>query len=357
LSLVSVFLLVTEDITLLKLDYPMIVDSIIDTISQMAYQKKYHKSFYRKIKALSRSAFFWMLFWVVLLPAPTCLGERLPVIASIYPVADMVRQVGGAHVDVTFLLPPGASPHTFEPKPSTVKKFSSSRIFFMIGAGLEFWSQKFIRIAGPELMTVVLSEGVSLIHTIEHYDDIEHPHDKADVSDQEFKVGNPHIWLDPAIAKLMVNKITAALSEIDDEHFTYYKQRAEMYLHELDSLDRQISTTIESFSINKYVAFHASWIYFARRYGLEPVGVIEAAPGRNPTPMQIKTIVGLIRRHQIRVVFAEPQLNPKVAEVIAKEADVKMLILDPMGGPELQGRDSYIGLMKYNLNVFQEAMR
>jgi zinc transport system substrate-binding protein len=323
----------------------------------MANQKKNHKSFSMKINAFSRSAFFWLLFWVVLLPIPTCLGEKVPVIASIYPVADMVRQVGGEHVEVTFILPPGASPHTFEPKPSTVRKFSSARIFFMIGAGLEFWSQKFVKIAGPELKTVVLSEGVSLIHTIEHHDDIEDHHDKTDVSDQASKVGNPHIWLDPAIAKLMVNKITAALSEVDDEHFTHYKQRAEMYLHALDSLDRQISKKIESFSIKKYVSFHASWIYFARRYGLEPVGVIEAAPGRNPTPMQTRTIVGLIRRHQIRAVFAEPQLNPKVAEVIAKEADVKMLILDPMGGPELKGRGSYIELMKYNLNVFQEAMR
>jgi ABC-type Zn uptake system ZnuABC Zn-binding protein ZnuA len=85
--------------------------------------------------------------------------------------------------------------------------------------------------------------------------------------------------------------------------------------------------------------------------------VIEASPGRNPSPIQIKRIVDRIKKHRIQSIFAEPQLNPKVAEVIAKEANVRMLILDPMGGPKLPGRSSYIDLMNYNLNVFQEAMK
>ena len=227
----------------------------------------------------------------------------------------------------------------------------------MIGAGLEFWAEKFIRLSGPDLTTVVLSEDISLIRTIGHQDDHEHRHGKTEGSVHKAEFANPHIWLDPGIAKLMVNKITASLSKVDNAHLNYYHLRGQMYLNELDRLDRQIRTTIESFTIKKYVSFHASWVYFAKHYGLEPVGVIEAAPGRNPTPMEIKNIVGLIKKHHIRAVFAEPQLNPKVAEVIAKEADIRMLVLDPVGGPNLQGRSSYIDLMKYNLNVLQEAMK
>jgi zinc transport system substrate-binding protein len=271
----------------------------------------------------------------------------------------MVQQVGGDHVDVTFVLPAGASPHTFEPKPSLVKKISSARIFFRIGAGLEFWAEKFIDLAGPDLTTIVLSEGVSLIHTAGHHHENKtgDPHDGSYISNHESRVANPHIWLDPAIAKSMVNKITAVLCEVDHQHLTYYKLRGQNYLNDMDKLDRLIKVKVAKFNIKKYVSFHASWVYFARHYGLEPVGIIEASPGRNPTPIQIKNIVAMIKRDHIRAVFAEPQLNPRAAEVIAREAAVNVLLLDPLGGPNLKGRSTYIDLIKYNLNVMQEAMK
>jgi zinc transport system substrate-binding protein len=105
-----------------------------------------------------RHFFFIPCFLIIQLYSTACMSEKVPVIASIYPIADMVQQVGGDYVDVTFVLPAGASPHTFEPKPSLVKKFSSSRIFFMVGAGLEYWAEKFIILAGSGLTTVVFSE-------------------------------------------------------------------------------------------------------------------------------------------------------------------------------------------------------
>jgi zinc transport system substrate-binding protein len=154
----------------------------------------------------------------------------------------------------------------------------------------------------------------------------------------------------------MVNKITAALCEVDHQHVTYYKQRSLNYLKALDKLDRTIQETISNFKLKKYIAFHASWDYFARRYGLESVGVIEAAPGRNPTPLQIKNIIAMIKKYHIRAVFAEPQLNPRAAEVIAREAGVNVLLLDPMGGPKQTYGMTYIDLMTHNLNILKEAM-
>ena len=154
------------------------------------------------------------------------MSEKLPVIASIYPIADMAQQVGGDHVDVTFVLPPGASPHTFEPKPSLVKTFSSARVFFMIGAGLEFWADKFIKLAGSELKTVVLSQGITLIETTEHDHEDHHNEKETGVTENKLLVANPHIWLDPVIAKSMVNKISAALCEIDRQNASYYKQKS-----------------------------------------------------------------------------------------------------------------------------------
>ncbi|MGA7143958.1 MAG: metal ABC transporter substrate-binding protein [Desulfobacterales bacterium] len=302
-------------------------------------------------------AFIPLLFFLLIqFPAISCLAEKIPVIASIYPVADMVRQVGGDHVTVTCVLPPGASPHTFEPKPSLVRAFSTARIFFMIGAGLEFWAGKFIKQAGPTLMTVVLSRGVHLIVLTKHGHE-NHPHKKEVLTlRNEPVVANPHIWLDPVIAKSMVDKITAALCKVDPAHRPYYNQRSRNYLKALDRLDHLIAATTAGFKNKKFVAFHASWDYFARRYGLEPAGVIEAAPGRNPTPVQIKNIIAAIRQYHIRAVFAEPQLNPRAAEIIAKEARVRVLLLDPIGGPEQPYGNTYVDLMTHDLNILKEAM-
>jgi len=306
-----------------------------------------------------RHFFFILCFLSIQLHSTACMSEKLPVIASIFPIADMAQQVGGDHVDVAFVLPAGASPHTFEPKPSLIKKFSSARIFFMVGAGLEFWAEKFINLAGPGLATIVLSDGVSLIRTAghPHEDEAEHHYARTGKPDHESSVANPHIWMDPVIAKTMVNKITVALCEVDHQNLTYYKERGQRYLEKLDELDQMIQKRVSTFRVKKYVSFHASWDYFARRYGLESSGVIEAAPGRNPTPIQIKNIVVMIKKYHIRAVFTEPQLNPRAAEIIAREADVNVLMLDPLGGPNLKERSTYIDLIKYNFNVMQEAMK
>jgi zinc transport system substrate-binding protein len=302
-------------------------------------------------------SFIPLLFLLIIqFPATSCLAEKIPVIASIYPVADMVRQVGGDHVQVTCVLPPGASPHTFEPKPSLLRAFSSARIFFMIGAGLEFWAGKFIKLAGPNLLTVVLSRGVDLIASTEH-DHEHHPHGKESKTfKNEPAAANPHIWLDPVIAKSMVQKITDALCRVDPAHLAYYNQRSRNYLKELDRLDHLMATTTARFKNKKYVAFHPAWAYFARQYGLESAGVIEVAPGRNPTPLQIKNIISAIGQYHIHAVFAEPQLNPRAAEIIAVEAHVKVLLLDPLGGPKQPYGNTYINLLTHDLSILKEAM-
>lgn len=280
-----------------------------------------------------------------------CYAGKLTVAASIFPVADMVKQVGGDHVEVITIIPPGASPHTFELKPGVLKKISSARVFFMIGAGMEYWNEKFVKSSGGKLMKVVLSDGVDLIHEKEH-----HHGEKAGGLHSEETFANPHIWLDVEIAKSMVKRIVTALASVDSGHAPYYEERGIKYIAELDRLDQTIYKETGKFKIKKYVSFHPAWDYFARRYGLESVGVIESVPGKSPTPLDIKNIVGNIKKHGVKAVFAEPQFNPKVAEVIAREAGIKVLMLDPMGGQGIKERESYIDIMKYNLAVLQEGM-
>lgn len=298
-----------------------------------------------------------ILLLIVQLSSGTCLAAKLKVVASIYPVGDIVRQVGKDYVDVTVVLPAGASPHTFEPTPGLIKKISSAKIFFMVGAGLEYWAEKFIKLAGTNPETVIFSQGIDLITTTDHKDQHHHHSSKVKNPKNKLSMANPHIWLDPKIIKRIVPEIISALGRVDPIHKRFYQMQGTAYMEKLDKLDRLISKTVSGFKIKKFISFHPSWDYFAKSYGLESVGVIEASPGKNPTPRKIINIVNKIKKYHIGAVFAEPQLNPRAAEVIAKEAKVKILFLDPLGGPGLKGRSTYIELMKYNLKILADAMK
>lgn len=271
-------------------------------------------------------------------------ARQIKVIAGIAPLADFVRQVGGDRVDVKLLLPPGASPHVFEPTPKAVKDVSVADVFVKIGAGLEFWAEKIIQSSGNKKLIIVDSS--SGIQLIKHHDEHEaHGPSGAD----------PHIWLDPVIAISIVAKIEKALSEADPQGAGVYKKNASAYKEKLSLLDRDIAGRVKTFRIKEYVTFHPAWNYFSQRYGLRVSGVIEEAPGKEPGPKHIAKIIKDIKRTGSNVVFVEPQFNPKIGEVIAKEAGAKVLYLDPIGGQK--GRETYIEMMRYNINAMERAMR
>jgi len=274
---------------------------------------------------------------------------KIIVVVSISPLGDMVRQVGGDRVQVDFMVPPGASPHTFEPKPSDMTRVHNSRLFVIVGAGLEFWAEKAIRSAGgKDLKVLTLSDGLPLVYGTDSHDD----HHRS-----QGRSADPHVWLDPQLTKEMVNSIARALMELDPSHGRYFRENAERFKREIDSLDAFIAGKVKTFRTKEYVTFHSAWNYFSRRYGLKVAGVIEESPGKEPSPKHIARLINEVKRTGARVVFAEPQFSPKLAEVIAREAGAKVLFLDPNGGPGLPGRDTYIGLMRYNLSVLEGAMK
>lgn len=283
-------------------------------------------------------------------------AAKIPVVASILPLADFCRHLGGEQVEVQALVPPGASPHVFEPPPSVITRAAKARVFIYTGGGLEPWAEKLLYSRGSGNLEVVEAiHGIPLIQEVEK----EHPskaaHEKHDAGHRH-EGGNPHVWLDPVLARGICRQIAAALIKVDPEHRAVYEANLQKYLQELDALDQEIARRVKAWRLHDFVCFHPAYTYFAKRYGLRQVGVIELAPGREPTPRHLQEIVAAIKKYGIRVVFAEPQLNPRVAEVIAREAGVKVLFLDPMGGRPPYGND-YLQLMRYNLGIMEEAMK
>lgn len=291
----------------------------------------------------------FVAFEVLCLDGGSAGVEKLNVVVSIYPLKDMVEQVGGERVQVDFIIPPGATPHTFEPTPADMARIHNAKMLVIIGAGLEFWAEKAVKSAGRrDLKVLVLSDSVPLISET---------HVHSDGKAKKRATGDPHIWLDPVIAKEMVDRISSALAGLDASNADYYRKRAERFNKEIDRLDEEIAAKVKAFRIREYVTFHPAWNYFSRRYGLRVAGVIEESPGKEAGPKHIARIIREIRRTGARAVFAEPQFNPKTAAVIAREAGARVLFLDPIGSPEIKGRDTYIGLMKYNLSALEEGMK
>lgn len=267
-------------------------------------------------------------------------AEKIKVIASIAPLADFARQVGGEKVDVRLLLPPGASPHTYEPTPRAIQDISDARAFIKIGAGLEFWSEKIIKAAANRTLIIVdSSEGVSLLR-----DPHSHGHRSAD----------PHIWLDPVIAGDIIIKIENAFIRADPRNAEHYRLNALQYREKLSELDADISRRVKKLKTKEYVTFHPAWNYFSKRYGLRVAAVIEESPGKEPSAKHMQKIINKINAIGKKVVFVEPQFNPKIAEVIAKESGAKVVYLDPIGGQK--GRETYLDMMKYNIAAIAKAM-
>lgn len=268
--------------------------------------------------------------------------QKLTVVTTLTVLADMIQQVGGDTVLVKALVPPGGEVHTYQPTPDDIKSVARAKIVFYNGAHLEEWIDETIRSAGrPDLRIFVLSQGLPTI---------------MESGDEP----NPHFWLDVANAKAYVEKIRDALGQVDSANAGRYAERARVYLAKLDGLDAWIQTEVDRIpsARRKLVTFHDAFPYFAKRYGFSLQGVVVASPGKEPSARELAALVLRIKRERVPAVFAEAQFSPKVLEVLAKDAGVRVvsnLYSDTLSaGPEA---DTYIAMMKHDVGEIVGVLR
>jgi len=241
-------------------------------------------------------------------------GDRIKVAATIAPLADLVKAVGGDRVDVTVVVPPGAEPHTFEPTPSLMVKLSQADLYVMNGAGLEFWMDQLLE-ANGDLRIVDSSFGIELLQ-------------------EDGKETNPHIWLSLRNAAIQVENICSGLSDLDPDSMDYYIQNRDDYLKKLHALDEQFNRSFSNVSTPVFIVHHPAWSYFARDYSLEQIPLLEEE--KEPGPRYLSQVIDLARERNITTVFVEPQFNPKAAEVIAREMSARLISLDPLAPDYLE---------------------
>ncbi|MDI6906334.1 MAG: metal ABC transporter substrate-binding protein [Thermoanaerobacterales bacterium] len=286
-------------------------------------------------------------------------SKVLKVAATIFPLADIAHQIGGERVEVVTLLPPGASPHTFEPTPEQMRGLTAARVFISVGPGLDDWAARLGDGGRGDRVDVAVLETIPASALITEQNSGEaHGEDGPEAgSDHDHHGVNPHVWLDPVLVHDHIAPAVArALTEAAPENRDYFAARLRDYQSALEALDESFRTTVGTITDRRFVSVHAAWTYLARRYGLEQVAVVEAFPGKEPSAKWIAGVVDTARVAKASTVLAEPQLNTQTARVIAAELGGRVIILDPLGGPGLPGRDSYLRLMRYNLQALAEGL-
>jgi len=268
--------------------------------------------------------------------------ETMLISATIFPLADWCRNIAPPEARVVCLIAPNVSPHTFEPGIREAKELSRSRLVVCVGKNFDGWVEPLIR--GAQ------GKNTEILNLIEM--EREEVHDLQNQNPDRSSL-HPHEDDDPEGAIL---KISERLKQIWPEQSEIIEKRAQEYLLQLRDLHLEITKTVAEFKYKSYVGFHGSLIPFARRYGLTETASIEPWAGKEPSLDQAKRIVEILRGMEHPVIFVEPQLNKKAASVFAEEVGCPVLELDPLGDPNQPERNSYVKMMRYNLESLKKGL-
>jgi zinc transport system substrate-binding protein len=253
-------------------------------------------------------------------------NNKPKVFVSILPQKFFVDKIGGDCVDVSVMVLPGSSPHSYEPRPSQMKELSKAGAYFSIGVEFETaWLPKFANMY--KTMTIVRTDG-----SIEKL-----PTDSTEAAEMlkthDHGPGlDPHIWLSPQLVKVQAESIYDALVKMDPEHEPVYTANFTALTGEISAVHDTICRLLMCDSPGKprktFMVFHPSWAYFAREFGLRQLAI--EIEGKEPGPRQLETVFNLARENDIRCIFVQPQFSRQSALAIARQLKARVLVADDL---------------------------
>jgi zinc transport system substrate-binding protein len=268
--------------------------------------------------------------------SPSIETPGLKVVASFYPMYEFAKQVGGNRIEVSSLIPIGVEPHDFEPTIQQIQNAQTADMMVINGAGMEgMWIKKI----GSKFL-VDTGQGIKLLGSNESV-----AHGGAT---------DPHIWLDPILAKQQVEKIRDAFVKIDPGNAGYYSDNAKKYNAKLDALDASIKAAFSNCSKKDFIAFHNAFSYFAKRYGLNQHSIHEGVtPEGEILPQRLTQVIDLAHKLGLNAVYSEELLDPRSANVIAQEIpNGKVLVLSPIEGINKDEQKTGVGYIdKMNQDI------
>jgi zinc transport system substrate-binding protein len=259
---------------------------------------------------------------------------------TILPQKYFVEKIVKDKFTINVMVPPGSSPHNFEPKPSAMKALFNSKLYFLIDDPSEkAWIEKFKQNAKNTIF-VDSTTGITKIAMKEHKHEEEpkvnkkdkhahHDHKIEDKKDEHNHDGfDPHVWLDPILVKIQAKNIYEAVVKVDEANSDFYKVNYEAFIKELDELDSKIATILAPHKGKAFMVFHPSWGYFAQRYNLEQIAI--EIQGKEPKPNELIELIGEAKKHDIKVLFVSNQFSQTSAKTISKNLNANVVTLDPL---------------------------
>ena len=266
---------------------------------------------------------------LVFLLLTTYIFSNINAMVSILPEQTFVKAIGGDKVNVSLMVQPGNSPHTYEPKPSQMVDIAKADLYFAIDVEFEHvWLPKFQSL-NPKMRVIDLAENVTKIQMQNkneceaddehHSQHEEHKHEGED----------PHIWTAPSNVKIIAENIYNALIKIDPVNADYYKRNLDIFLASIDETDRQIIDILSSLEDGeRFMVFHPSWGYFAKAYNLVQIAV--EVEGKEPKPKELIHLLTEAKEEKVRAIFTQPEFSDTVAKIIAKELQIPVVKVSPL---------------------------
>lgn len=290
--------------------------------------------------------------------------HRLKVIATIYPLYDFARAIGGDKVTVTMLLPPGSDAHHYELKPNDIVRVSKADIFLFASFEMEQWAYKIIEAAAENtnMLAVETGQGTNLLMLSEPSDH-DKSHDDAlhEETDKHGTKYDPHIWLDFDNAQKIVDNITKAFINKDPNNSELYKTNAQRYKQSLTALDKKYRAELSNCKSRTVLhAGHWAFAYLAQRYNIRYVAASNISADAEPSPQQIMTLIEQIKSQKLTHIFYEDLTAPRLAQTLSGETGVGLLKLN--NGHDISKKDmqhgvTFIMLMENNLTNLKQGMQ
>ncbi len=270
--------------------------------------------------------------------------QKLQITTSFYPYYFFASQIGGDKAEITNITPAGGEPHDYEPSSGDIVKIDSSRLLILNGA-VESWGAK-IQSASKGTNTKVLVAGQGLFT-------------QKVIDENGINSVDPHIWLSPRLAKIQVSSILSEFNQIDPANKSYYTANAGKLINELNSLDSDYKADLKNCQKRDIITSHAAFGYLATDYDLTQIPIAGLSPDAEPSLKQLADISNFAKQNDVKYIFFESLVSPKLAQTIASEVGAQTLVLDPLEGltPDALDRGAtYLTVMEQNLHNLEIAL-
>lgn len=277
-------------------------------------------------------------------PATDTSSGKLRIVASLYPLAYFAAEIGGEKVQVHTVTPPGAEPHEYEPTARQLANIESSNIIIINGGQLEPWADRIKQdLTDKQTPLIIAGEGLT----------------DQTMDDNGQTVPDPHVWLSPLLAQQQADRILAGLLRTDPQNANYYQSNTKQLMNNLDALNNEYMQGLHQCTKKDIITSHNAFAYLAKTYGLRQVSISGLSTDEEPSSKQLAEITDFAKENDVKYIFFERLVSPKLSETLAQEVGAQTLVLDPLEGlteQDMQDGKNYITIMKDNLTNLRLAL-